>query len=110
MTMRKGAALGVLAGQPDGEAFADQRAEREPLRMAPVDAAVIERRAAPFELPLELRVDGEAVGNAKQLVVQTAQLGLRDCGLEPGAGSPRTTPSSPSPPWPRPARPRASRC
>ncbi len=93
VTVRERAALGVLAGEADRDPLDEQRRERERLGLAPVDAALVERDAATLELPRELRVDGEAVGHAQQLLVQLAQLGLRDRGVDAApahrAGRPR---------------------
>ena len=44
--MRERAALGVLAGEPDRDPFDEERGERERLRLAPVDAAFLERLRA----------------------------------------------------------------
>ena len=64
--VRERSALGVLAGQPDRDPLDEQAREREPLRVAPVDAAVVERLEALVELRLQLRVHGEAVGDAQR--------------------------------------------
>ena len=63
----------VLAGDPDRDAVDEQRRERERLRLAPVDAALVDRVAAALELLHQLRVRREALGDAQQLLVQLAQ-------------------------------------
>ena len=50
VAVRERAALGVLAGEPDRDALDEQAGERERLGLAPVDAALLERRRAPLEL------------------------------------------------------------
>ena len=54
------AAAGVLAGQPDGDALVQQRAERDDLAEAPVDAALDGHLGAPVEQLLDPLVRGEA--------------------------------------------------
>ena len=54
--VRERAALRVLAGEPDRDPVDEERRERERLRLAPVDAALLERLATALELPHELRV------------------------------------------------------
>src|SRR3989449_10092298 len=49
----------VLAGEPDRGTLAEQRGERERLRVRPIDAALGERRPPPLELPLELGIHRE---------------------------------------------------
>ena len=44
VAVRERAALGVLAGQPDGIPSTSRLRERERLGLAPVDAALVERR------------------------------------------------------------------
>src|SRR5207245_1096923 len=73
VAVREGAALGILAAQPNGDPLDEQRGEGERLRLAPVDPALVERGAPPLELLGELRVDGEALRRAQQLLVQLAQ-------------------------------------
>ena len=82
VAVRERAALGVLAGEADRDAVAQQRGERERLGVAPVDAALVERRQAALELALELRVDREPVGDAHQLLGQPAQALLAHGGLD----------------------------
>src|SRR5947209_6745539 len=71
--MREGAAFRVLAGQPDRNSFDEQRAERERLGLAPVDPTFLDRREPALELPHQLRMDGEMLGDAQQLLVQLPQ-------------------------------------
>ena len=49
--LAEGAPLGVLAGEPDRNAFGQERGERQRLGVRPVDAALGPQRGAP---PLEL--------------------------------------------------------
>ena len=91
MPLREGAALAVLAGQPDRHRLGDQARERQRLGVAPVDPAFVDRGDAPLELLEQLRVDGEFARHLDQLRVELAQplgghvgidlvlpLGLRD--------------------------------
>ncbi len=73
VALRKRAALRVLPGEPDRDPVDEQRRERERLGLAPVDAALVERRAPSLELARELRMHGEAVGRAQELVGELAQ-------------------------------------
>ena len=73
------AALGVLAGQAQRRALGEQRRERQRLRVRPVDVrlrrrALLQRLAPAIELFDHLRVHGEAVGHAQQLLAQLAQV------------------------------------
>ena len=73
VALAEGAALGVLAGEPDRHALGEQRRERQRLGVGPVDAALgPERRAAPLELLAQLRVDREPLGPGQQLLVERA--------------------------------------
>ena len=106
VALREGAPLHVLAGQPDRDAFDEERRERERLGMAPVDSAAGHRRPPALELPGELRMDRELLGCAQELLVQLLErrarhrrvdragarmsrravidlLGLRERGLQP---------------------------
>ena len=65
MPVRERAALGVLTGQAHRNPLDEQRRERERLGLAPVDAALVDRLAAPLELAQKLRVDREALGHAR---------------------------------------------
>ena len=85
MALRERPALGVLPGQPDRDAFHEQAGKRERLAVAPVDLASLQPIAAPLELPLELRMDGEAVGDAQELLVQRSEPVGLDCGRYLGA-------------------------
>ena len=67
----------VLAGEPDRDAVDEQRRVGERLGVPPVDAALVDRGAAALELARELRVDGEVVGRAQQLLVQLGELARR---------------------------------
>ena len=74
MALGERAALGVLAGEPDRRALGQQRGVGQRLGVRPVDAAVGAERLAPaLELLDELGVDGEALGDPQQLVVERAQ-------------------------------------
>ncbi len=79
-------ALGVLAGQADRGALGQQRGEGERLGVGPVDPAVgAQRAAALLEDADELGVDGEALGDGEQLLVEPAQALGRDGGRDLGA-------------------------
>src|SRR5262245_8158953 len=80
----EGAALRVLAGQADRDALDEQAREGERLRVAPVDAARVERVDPSFEHLLELRVDDEALGNANELLGQLPETLGRDARLDGG--------------------------
>ena len=83
--MREGAALGVLAGDADVDALGQQRAERQRLGVAELDAAALDRLDPLLERLAQLAVDGEAVGDADQLLVQLLQRLLVDGRLDLGA-------------------------
>jgi hypothetical protein len=73
VTLRERAALRVLTGQAHRRALAQQRRERERLRVRPVEAASFRDRLRPlFELARELRVRREAVRPGVQLPVEIA--------------------------------------
>src|SRR4029078_8788027 len=59
--LHEGAAARVLACEPDGDAFHDERTERGQFTEAPVDAASAAHRLTLLQQLLELGVDGEAV-------------------------------------------------
>ena len=104
MAVRERAALGVLAGEADRDPLDEQAREGERLGLAPVDPALVERAAPALELLRELRVDGEAVGHAQQLLVQLAQPlggdGRHDLARRVDAGcGPRARPAGTS--WPK---------
>ena len=81
VAMGERAALGVLAGQPDGGALEQQAREGERLGLTPVDPALLaERLSASFELAGELRVDLEPVGHGEELLVELAERRLLDRG------------------------------
>jgi hypothetical protein len=76
MALRKRAALGVLARQPDVAAFLQQRAERQRLAGRPVDAdAVVDRLGAVFEEALDGAVNPETVRHLGDLAADI----LEDC-------------------------------
>src|SRR3954463_11858264 len=79
VTMREGAALGVLPGDPDRDAVDEERPKGERLGLAPVDPTLLDGLAPALELLHQLRVRREPVGGPKQLLVQLAQLLGRDC-------------------------------
>ena len=77
VAMAEGAALGVLAGQPDRRPLHEERCERERLRLRPVDSAALADRVAPaLELRLELAVDAEA-GRAPAAAARSASAASR---------------------------------
>ena len=86
MTMREGAALGVLTRQPHGDPVEDERAERERLGMPPVDPALVERDEAAFELAFQLGVDREALRHAQQLCGERTELLRRHAGVDRAGG------------------------
>ena len=73
MPLREGAALAVLAGQPDRHRLGDQARKRQRLGVAPVDPAFVDRCDAPLELLEQLRMDVEPVRGLDQLRVELAQ-------------------------------------
>src|SRR5262245_64958231 len=73
MAVREGPALGVLASEPHRDPLDDESAERERLRVTPVDTAFVERVVAALELARELRMDGEPLGHAEQLSAELAE-------------------------------------
>ena len=77
VAVRERAALGVLARQADRDAVGQQRGERERLGVAPVDAAVADRRPAPLELRPQLGMHREALGQFEQRVGERDQLVAR---------------------------------
>lgn len=72
MALHEGAAAGVLAGEPYGDAFHDERTEGRKLAEAPVDAALTGHLLTLLQELLELGVHGEALRNV--------QMGLADAG------------------------------
>src|SRR5215218_552539 len=79
MAMGECPPLRVLAGQADGRPLEHETSERKRLRMRPVDAALRADCLAPsLQLAGELRVDGEAVRDPEERLVQL---------LEPLAGN-----------------------
>ena len=84
VALGKRAALRILAGQPHGDPVDEQRGVGERFSLTPVDATFGDRSAAPLELARELRVNGEVVGRAQQLVVQLDQPVGRDSGRDLG--------------------------
>src|SRR5262249_38809464 len=83
MAVRERPALRVLAGQPDVRALGQKRREREPLGVAEVDPAFVERSGPALDQRLaQLAMDGEAVRDLEQLVVQRPQLLVGDGGVD----------------------------
>src|SRR6266849_8219099 len=78
--MGEGAAFCVLTGQPDRDSLDEQRAERERLGLAPVDPTFLDGGEPALELPHQLRMDGEVLGDAEQVFVQLPQPFGRDGG------------------------------
>src|SRR5439155_26187408 len=74
VAVRERATLAVLTGDSDRNAVDEERGKRERLGLSPVDAALLERAAAALELLHQLRMRGEPVGNAQELLVQLTQL------------------------------------
>jgi len=91
--VREGAALRVLSAQPNRRPSTSSGREREALRLAPVDAAFLDRDGAPRELLRQLRVDGEALRHGEQLRVQLAQPVGRHRGDDLGRALARIFPS-----------------
>ena len=77
MPVRERAALAVLAGEPDGNAFGQQAREGESFRVPPVDP-LVQRGAAPFQLAPELVERGEVRRPAVDCVVQLPEPGLAE--------------------------------
>src|SRR6266576_63551 len=76
MALREGAALGILARQPDVMAFLQQGAERQPLPGRPVDAdAAVDRLGAGFQEPLYGAVNPEAVRHLGDLAADIPEYG-----------------------------------
>src|SRR2546426_8064118 len=96
----------VLAGEPDRGTLAEQRGERERLRVRPIDVALGERGPPPLELPLELGIHGESRRDLQQLLVQARDERRSHRGV--GLGHRRLRPRDPlrlfagSPPPPPP--------
>src|SRR5439155_17091096 len=78
VAMRERSALRVLARKANRDAFLEERRVRECLGLPPVDPSVRERLAPALELTSELGVDGEAVGNTQELLVQPSDPAFRD--------------------------------
>ncbi len=74
----------VLTGQADGDALGEQRAERDQLTEAPVDAAVGGHLGAPVEQLLDPLVRGEALGQLDVRLADGADHVRRDRGLDLG--------------------------
>src|SRR5262245_39262493 len=78
MALRERAALGVLAGQPNGEALEQQRAEGERLSRRPVDPlAGLDRFSALVDKTLNRPVHVEALRHGRDLLADVLE--LRDC-------------------------------
>src|SRR5204862_4713536 len=70
MPLAEGTALGILSGQTNGRALAQQRRERQRLRVCPLDAFLGGESAAALQLLVELRMNREAVRHREQGVVE----------------------------------------
>ena len=82
VALREGAALRVLAGQPDRGAFLQQRAEGQRLRSRPVDAlARLDRLGAVVEETLHRAVHVEPIGHRCDLLADFAQHVRLDAGI-----------------------------
>src|SRR5215212_2034096 len=92
VTVREGAALGVLAGEPNWDPFDEQAREGERLGLAPVDPALVERLRASIELLLQFRVDREAFRGRDEGSVELAQTLHGDGRDDLGAGAERDPP------------------
>src|SRR5262249_6818415 len=68
--VREGAALGVLAGEPDRDPVFEERCERERLGMAPVDPALTQALVAAFQLTQQLWMDLESLGHLQKLLAE----------------------------------------
>src|ERR1700742_4461988 len=81
MTLREGAALGVLPGQPDMMAFLQQRAERQRFASRPVDADTgVDRFGAIIEEALDGAVNAEAIRHLGNLAADLLENGGFDAG------------------------------
>src|SRR6478736_3044078 len=81
MTLRESAALAVLAGQPNGVAFLQQRAKRQSFGGRPVDAdAGLDRLGPIFQKALHGAVDPEAVRHPGDLAADIPEHGQIDAG------------------------------
>src|SRR5262245_157536 len=82
MTLREGAALGVLAGEPHRMTLQQQRAKCERLGRRPVDAfAALDRLAASFQEPLDGPMYVEALGYRRDLPADLFERGERRAGM-----------------------------
>ena len=78
-------ALGVLAGEPDVGSLGQKRRVGERLGVPVLDRPVVEDLDPALERLAQLAVDGEAVGEPDQLLVQGPDALLGDLGLDLGA-------------------------
>ena len=81
VALHERAAAAVLAGEPDRGALLEQRAEGEQLGHRPVDAALVDHLGALVHELLELRVDREALGRAREGLADVDELAGRDARL-----------------------------
>ncbi len=73
VSVGKGAALGVLPREANGNPVFEQGGVRECLTLTPVDPALVDPPAPTIELLRELGVDREPVRHGEQLLVEGAQ-------------------------------------
>ena len=84
VTLREGAAAGVLAGHPHVGALEEERAEGQRFAERPVDLAVGHQLVPLLELALELRVEDEALGHRAHDGGEAAQPSRGRCRSRPG--------------------------
>ena len=70
VAVRERPSLGVLSGQPDRHPLHEQACERQRFGLPPVDPTLVDRLEPPIELPLQLGVHGETLGDGQQLLVE----------------------------------------
>src|SRR6516162_7500702 len=86
MALREGAALGVLAGEPDMMAFLKQRAERQRLAGRPIHAdAGVDRLGAIIQETLDGAVNAETIRHLGDLAADL----LEDRQIDAGDAAPR---------------------
>ena len=88
VTLREGAALGVLSFEAYVDAVGQQRAEGEGLGLAAVDPAFLQRLDPARQRAPQLAVDVETLGRLQRLLVDRPQLLGRHGGVDGRAGGP----------------------
>ena len=81
VTLHERAAAAVLTSEADRRALLEEGAEGEQLGHRPVDAALVHHLGPTVHQLLELRVDGEALGRAREGLPDVDELTLRDTRL-----------------------------